>query len=103
MNFEVIFSEGNPSTYSNKDLSFLELNDEKISILHTNYQKDIYLKDIRSIKSIRGIKLTLFNDEVYTISFPYHAKRGFQGAQEVKNAARKAKILFNQIEDKMCE
>ena len=52
MNFEVIVSKGNPRVYKNRDLSLIDVDDEKIAIAHQNYNRDIYFNQFSSRYSL---------------------------------------------------
>ncbi len=101
MNFEVIVSKGNPRVYKNRDLSLIDVDDEKIAIAHQNYNRDIYFNEILNIEKKRGIKITLENQEVFTLSFKWTYYPGLRGVQEAKNAGRKGDILYNLLRKKM--
>jgi len=103
MIFELIVSKGNPRIYKHRDLSILDVKDDRLKIIHPKYKREILYDEIMSIKKERGVKLTLKNLEILTFSFPYKAMGGIRGVQEVKNSVRRASNLYELISDKMSD
>ena len=79
---EVAVAKGNPRTAKFRDISIVTIDDNKINVRHSKYKVVIPFNEIISIEKKRGIKITLKNEEIYTmnviVNAPINTMRGYQ-------------------------
>ena len=106
VSFEQIINKGHKRLAYNRNLGRIDIDDDRILLLHQEFTKEISYNEIESIVRKKGIiKITLKNGELYELLDALCVKytsnaMGGRSIQDSRNIVRMAIIVYNLLIEK---
>lgn len=105
VSFDQIINKGHKRLASNKNIGRIDIDDDRLLLLHQEFTKEISYNEIDSIIRKKGIiKITLMNGELYelldALCVKYSGNVMGRSIQDSRNIVRMAIIVYNLLMEK---
>lgn len=100
VSFNQIINKGHKRLAYNRNLGRIEIDDDKVSLLHEEFIKEISYNEIETIVRKKAIiKITLKNGELYELLDSLCVKPN-RSLQDTRNILRMSIIVYNLLTEK---
>jgi len=102
VSFDQIINKGHKRLAYNRNLGRIDIDDDRLLLLHQEFTKEISYNEIESIVRKKGIvKITLKNGELYELLDALCVKCKNRTIQDSRNIIRMAIIVYNLLIEKL--